>query len=377
MKIVVSMDAFKGSLNSWEAGSAAKKGIEHALAGVGSANEVVVFPLAEGGAGVVEALTSGDGGKFEDMIVDGPLGDPVSLIYGVLKDQTIIMELSQAAGRTLLSSNDANPMKTSTYGLGQAIADAITKYGPGLNFKIEVDGSATNDCGVGMLRGLGYRFLDDQGNELRGCGEDLVRIAEIDDSGVIAGLDQCHFEIATDTDIVLCGEEGAAYKFGPSKGADDQMIQDLDDGMRNFADVVFWYNATDETQTPGVGCAGGLGYAFTSFTNCSFSKSSDMKSEAKKIRADLLEGASLMVTGASVLEADSLKGTTKAINMAKECKIPVVAIGGSIGKDLAPVHDAGISACFAVNSNISDVAVGMQQTAEEAIRMLILGGIVK
>ena len=388
MKIVVSMDTFKGSMNSWEAGNAAKNGIERALASNGGKNEVVVFPLADGGSGIVEALTAGGDGKYEDIIVDGPLGDPVAFIYGVMKDNTVVMELSQAAGRTLVGEGNANPMKTSTYGLGQAIAAAIQKYGSGLKFKIEVDQSATNDCGLGMLRALGYHFYDDQGNDLKGNGEDLLKIAEIDDSQVIEGLDKCTFEIATDTDIPLYGEEGAAYTFAAKKGADDSMIADLDDGMHNFADVVFWYNATDETQTPGAGCAGGLGYAFLSFTNCTFSKSSDMKAEAKKIRAELLEGASLIVTGEGCIDEMTLKGKgpSKAISMAKECGIPIIAIGGSVGKDLTGVHEAGISACFSILNSIEseeqilnqqNAIVNMEQTAEEVIRMLLLGSAIK
>ena len=386
MKIVVSMDSFKGSLTSWEAGNAAKIGIERALATVpGEHHEVVVFPLADGGEGTVEAITAGNDGMFRDMIVQGPLGDSVSFIYGILPDNTIIMEMAQAAGRSLIPQDKRNPMKTSTYGLGQAIANVIKEEGgKPTKFKISVGGSATNDCGVGMLRALGYRFLDEAHNELRGVGEDLSKIVEIDDSEVIPGLENCTFEIATDVQNPLYGEDGAAYKFASQKGADKNMIEQLDDGMHNFADVVFWYNATDETQTPGAGAAGGLGYAFLSFMNSKFVSGTEMTNEAAKIKENLMKGASLMITGEGCVDEQTLngKGPARAAQMAKDKGIPVIAIGGSTSDDLSAIHDAGWSACFSILNTIRkeseilkiDTATkNMERTAEEVVRVLLLG----
>ena len=388
MKIVVAMDSFKGSLTSSEAGNAARNGILKALElDKSESHEVVVFPLADGGEGTVEAITAKDGGDFETINVAGPLGDDTSFIYGILKDGTIVMEMAQAAGLTLIPQDRLNPLKTSTYGLGQAIASIVKgANGKKLKFLIGIGGSATNDCGTGMLQALGYRFLDESGNELKGNGGNLDKIVEINGDNVIPGLDKCKFEIASDVMNVLYGEEGAAYVYAKQKGADDDMIEQLDEGMHNFADVVFWYNATYETQTEGAGAAGGLGYAFLSFFpgQVTFSSGADLVMEANKIKEELMQGVDLMVTGEGCLDAQTVngKGPMKAAAMAKTNDVPIVAIAGMMEEDFKVLHDAGISACFSImdhpcsanDAMQKDFAIaGVERTAEQVMRTILMG----
>ena len=161
MKIVVAIDSLKGSLTSLEAGMAIKQGIDRAIPDA----SVLVRPLADGGEGTVEALTLGMNGRTEKVTVSGPLGKPVECVYGILEEsKTAIVEMSGAAGITLISEQERNPLHTTTYGVGEVIKDAISKGCR--HFIVGIGGSATNDGGIGMLQALGYGFLDKIGNQV-------------------------------------------------------------------------------------------------------------------------------------------------------------------------------------------------------------------
>jgi glycerate kinase len=226
MKIVIASDSFKGSLSSIEVAESVEKGILDVLP---SCN-VVKVAVADGGEGTKEALCQTLGGKTVEIPVEDPIGRTINASYVILEDGiTAVLEMSSASGLTLLTPSERNPMRTSTYGTGQLIADALARGCR--RFLTGIGGSATNDGGMGMLKALGYRFLDDDGNELSGIGASLSKVCRIDDSRVLQAVRESEFIVACDVDSPLYGPDGAAYVFAPQKGADSDMVKALDDGI--------------------------------------------------------------------------------------------------------------------------------------------------
>ena len=222
-KIVVSIDSFKGSLTTFEAGNAVKEAAEKVYKDV----NVVISPIADGGEGTVEAVVFANGGEFVTAAVCNPLGEKISANYGyVPKTQTAIIEMSAAAGITLINENERNPLNTTTYGVGEMILDAISKGCR--RFIIGIGGSATNDGGIGMLQALGFEFLDKNGNQVSYGGKGLKDIVEIRTENAVKELKESTFCVACDVKNVLCGQDGCSAVYGPQKGATPEMIKDLD-----------------------------------------------------------------------------------------------------------------------------------------------------
>ena len=233
MKAVVAIDSFKGSLSSSQAGKAAADGIIRVYPDA----KVEICVLADGGEGTMEALMSGMNGKNQCIFVTDPLGKKTVCEYGIAEDgKTAIMEMASAAGITLIKKEERNPLFTTTYGVGEMILDAIKKGCT--KFLIGIGGSATNDGGVGMLQALGYGFLDQKGTQVSFGAQGLEKIERITDEGVIPELKRCHFTIACDVTNPLCGPEGCSIVYGPQKGADSYMAEQMDRWMEKYADIV-------------------------------------------------------------------------------------------------------------------------------------------
>ena len=352
MKIVIASDSFKGSLSSIEVAESVEKGILDVLP---SCN-VVKVAVADGGEGTKEALCQTLGGKTVEIPVEDPIGRTINASYVILEDGvTAVLEMSSASGLTLLTPSERNPMRTSTYGTGQLIADAL---GRGCRrFLAGIGGSATNDGGMGMLEALGYRFLDDDGNELSGIGASLSKVCRIDDSRVLQAVHESEFIVACDVDSPLYGPDGAAYVFAPQKGADPEMVRALDDGLRHFAEVTAMYMNSSEngssanlddgeyllvngnviqdvSSMPGAGAAGGLGYAFVTFLGARLKRGVDMVLDA--IGFDkMIEGADLVITGEGRIDAQTLTGKTPygVLQRASRQDIPVMALAGLVDLD--------------------------------------------
>jgi glycerate kinase len=203
MKVVTAIDSFKGSMSSIEAGYAVAEGFKRANRTV----EVAVRPLADGREGTVEALIEGMNGERHEVVVTGPLGSPVSCAYGIIRDtMTAVVEMSGAAGITLVARNELNPLNATTYGVGEVIKDAINKGCR--RFIVGIGGSATNDGGVGMLQALGYGFLDKAGRQIPFGAKGLKELETITDTYVIPELKDCEFMVACDVTNPLCGTDG-------------------------------------------------------------------------------------------------------------------------------------------------------------------------
>ena len=290
MNITIAIDSLKGSLSSLEAGHAIEEGIRRVYKDAA----VNVRPLADGGEGTVEALACGMGGTLETVTVTGPMGRPVDCQYGILPESgTAIIEMSGAAGITLVPDAEKDPMKTTTFGVGEVIRAAIQKGCR--RFIVGIGGSATNDGGAGMLQALGYGILDRDGNQIPPGAQGLAQIASISSEHVLPELSECTFRIACDVNNPLCGPRGASAVYGPQKGADEAMVQVMDRGLAHFAEIAGKWNPKADPEFPGTGAAGGLGFAFLTFTRAVLESGIQIVLEETKLR-EYVKDADLVIT---------------------------------------------------------------------------------
>lgn len=326
MKLVIATDSFKGSLSSREVADAFEEGFRRHYPEC----EVVKVRISDGGEGTVESLVETLGGEYIDTTVANPLGRPITASYGIINNGgTAVIEMSAASGLPLLKEEERNPMLTTTYGTGEMIADAIQRGCR--RFLIGIGGSATNDAGVGMLRALGFRFLDCEGNALVGGGDILSKIDKIDNSHAREELSECEFVVACDVTNPLYGEQGAAHIYAPQKGATPEMVEQLDRGLRNFARVVEEFNGSQIATMEGAGAAGGLGGGITALLNAKLVRGVDMVLSA--IHFDrIIEGCDLVITGEGKIDRQTLMGKAPSgvLAVAAKQQIPTIAIGGSI-----------------------------------------------
>lgn len=375
MKVVVAIDSFKGSLSSIEAGQAVKAGV---LAAHPDAN-VIIKPLADGGEGTTDAFIEGLGGQRIDLIVTGPMGFPVSCYYGYLeKDKTAIIEMASASGITLVPAHQKNPLTASTRGVGEMILHALEKGCR--HFIIGIGGSATNDAGIGMLKALGYSFLDEQGLDVGEGAQALGKVASIDAKNRHPLLDDCQFRIACDVTNPLCGENGATYIYGPQKGVTEAQKDSLDQDMAHFADVTETTLNCAYKNYPGAGAAGGLGFAFLSYLHASLSPGVELILDAINL-SDALNDADIVVTGEGQLDRQTAMGKAPVgvAKLAKAHGAKVLAFSGSVTKEAVACNQAGIDAFFPILRNICTLAEAMDSatakanmtaTAEQVFRLL-------
>lgn len=348
MKVVVAIDSFKGSLSSMEAGQAIAEGVKR----VHQNAEVVVRPLADGGEGTVEALVEGMGGIFVTKEVTGPLGEKVEAVYGVIESKedsskTAIIEMSAAAGITLVSEESRNPMNTTTYGVGELILDAIERGCR--RFIVGIGGSATNDGGVGMLQALGYDFLTREGKAISYGGDGLRELASIKDVNVHPKLKECTFKVACDVTNPLCGENGSSAIFGPQKGATPEMVQELDQLLLHYAELSKEINANADRFYPGTGAAGGMGFAFLSYTSATLESGIQIVLTETKLEK-LLETADFVVTGEGRLDGQTALGKAPigVASLAKKHQKKVLAFAGAVTPDAKECNQHGIDAFFPI-----------------------------
>lgn len=358
MKVVVAMDSFKGSLSSPEAGEAAAQGVRRVYPDA----EVLVRPLADGGEGTVEALASGLGGRMESARVHGPLGEIVDCGYGILPDGTAAIEMSSAAGLTLVPEELRNPMETSTFGVGELIRDAISKGCR--RFIVGIGGSATNDGGAGMLQALGFGLLDARGGQISTGAKGLRELARIERGGALPELADCRFRVACDVNIPLCGEDGASAVFGPQKGATPEMVERMDAWLANFARLAAEVIPGVDPTLPGSGAAGGLGFALRSFLNARLESGVRIVLEETRL-ADFLRGADFALTGEGKLDRQTAMGKAPAgvAQLAKQSGAAVLAFAGGVDMDADALDRAGIDACFPIVRGPISLADAMKPDA--------------
>ena len=375
MKVVVAIDSLKGSLSSLEAGSAISEGIHRALKDA----EVIVRPLADGGEGTVEALALGMNGRIEKIKVTGPLGDPVEAAYGIIDDtHTAIIEMSAAAGITLISEQERNPLDTTTYGVGEMIKDAIRKGCR--HFIVGIGGSATNDGGIGMLQALGFGFLDVNGNQVGFGAKGLKDIEKITDEAVLPELKECYFKVACDVSNTLCGDQGCSAIFGPQKGATPSMIMQMDKWLADYAGLTQKKYPKANMNQAGTGAAGGLGFAFLSYMNASLESGIKIILDETKLESYVRE-ADMVITGEGRLDGQTVMGKAPigVANIAKKYGKTVIAFSGCVTEDAVVCNEHGIDAFFPILRTVTtlndamdseNARKNMVSTVEQVFRMI-------
>ena len=377
MKVVVAIDSLKGILSSIEAGEAIKSGVLKAMPEA----EVCVRPLADGGEGTVEALALGMGGKLEVVEVTGPLGEKVACTYGILEEsKTAIMEMSGAAGITLVPEELRNPLHTTTYGVGEVIKDAIAKGCR--HFIVGIGGSATNDGGIGMLQALGYGMLDKDGAQVAFGAKGLKDIVTITDEFVIPELKECTFRVACDVTNTLCGELGCSAVFGPQKGADPTMIMQMDKWLEEYAKLTSAKYEKANAKQAGTGAAGGLGFAFLAYTNAVLESGIKIILEETKLE-NYVKDADIVVTGEGRLDGQTVFGKAPigVAKIAKKYDKKVIAFAGAVTKDAIACNEHGIDAFFPILRRIQTLQEAMDaetardnmsSTVEQVFRLINL-----
>ncbi len=341
-RIVIAMDSFKGSLSSLEAGAAVREGVLRACPEA----MVTVLPLADGGEGTVEALTTGLNGAMHSAAVSGPLGGPVQARYGT-KGSTAFMEMAAAAGLTLVPKEKRRPLEASTYGVGMMIADALRRGCR--RFVIGIGGSATTDGGMGMLQALGYSFLRDDGAEAgRGAGA-LAEVRAISSDKAMPELRDAEFRVACDVTNPLCGPKGTASVFGPQKGLLAGQVSDVDRAMLHYARVCADFTGKTCMDAPGAGAAGGLGFAFLSFLDAELVSGAKLVMETVGLEKHL-NHADIFVTGEGRLDSQTVMGKApgEAAHLAKTFGCRVIAFSGCRSEDSRAVNRSGIDAFFTI-----------------------------
>lgn len=376
MKAVVAIDSLKGSLSSMEAGNAIAEGIYRADAEA----KVEVRPLADGGEGTVDALVQGMNGSLRKVRVTGPLGDKVDAAYGIIEEAKMaVIEMSAAAGITLVPDEKKNPLFTTTYGVGEMIWDAIEKGCR--KFVVGIGGSATNDGGIGMLQALGYDFLNSKGNAVPYGAKGLEDLAEIRKEHVLPELAQCEFKVACDVTNPLCGPLGASAVYGPQKGATPEMVREMDQWLADYAKLAANCSERADAEHPGTGAAGGLGFAFLTFTNAVLESVIKIVLEETKLE-QYIQDADIVITGEGRLDGQTAMGKAPVgvAKLAGKYKIPVLAFAGSVTKDARKCNEEGIHAFFPILRGITTLEDAMDaenarrnlmETVEQVFRLIV------
>ena len=336
-KIIVAIDSFKGCLTSAEANRAAADGI---LAHKPDA-EILTIPVSDGGEGWLEAFQAAVGGHLVEVKVNDPLMRPILAQY-LIHDDTAVIEIAKASGLTLLNPEERNPMKTTSYGTGQLVVDAVHRGCR--HIIVGLGGSATSDCGIGMLEAI-HNSQCIMHNDVR-------------------------FTIATDVKNPLCGEKGAAHVFAPQKGATPEMVVELDESARQFAEESALRFGYDRQDVPGAGAAGGLGYAFLQYMNADCRSGIDLLLDAVCFE-ELLKDASLIITGEGSADRQTLMGKVPfgILQKAKPFHVPVILIAGRI-RDKQLLLDAGFSKSECINP--PDISIDEAMKPEVAKRNIAI-----
>ena len=344
MKVVIAPQSFKGSISALDAARAMEQGVKRVV----NDAETVLVPVADGGDGTLETLVDATEGDIRSAKVTGPTGAPVEAEWGALGDgESAMIEMARTSGLALLSLDERDPLRTTTYGLGEIIREALDAGFR--SFIVGIGGSATNDGGAGMAQALGVRLLDESGNDLPPGGAALADLRKIDMSGLDTRAAASQFSVACDVSNPLTGPEGASAVYGPQKGATPDLVEQLDDALGNFAEVVERDIGRSIKYVPGSGAAGGLGGGMMAFLDGSLRAGVDIVLDQVGLD-EQLEGADLVITGEGQLDFQTVyhKAPIGVAWLAKERGIPVIAISGSLGQGFEDVHPEGIEAVASI-----------------------------
>lgn len=376
MKVLVAPDSFKGSLAALKVATAIEEGIRRVFPQA----EVRKVPMADGGEGTVQSLIDATGGKFIRKEVIGPLGEKVMAFYGILGDKrTAVVEMAAASGLPLVPPEERDPSKTTTYGTGELIVDALGKGCR--DFIVGIGGSATTDGGAGMAQALGAELLDREGREIGFGGEKLRKLDRINISNLDARIGESTVTVASDVDNPLCGEKGAAHVYGPQKGASPEMAEELEEALEHFAKILKRDLGRDVRDVPGAGAAGGLGAGLIAFLGAELRPGIDIVMETVQLEKKLKD-VDLVITGEGKMDGQTIYGKTPfgVAKLAKKYKKPVMGICGTLGEGGEILYQHGFDVILANLKAPMSLEKAMKETrrltvetTERAMRILKIG----
>lgn len=371
MKIVIAPDSFKGSLSAFEVAKAIEKGVKKVREDI----ETILVPVADGGEGTLDSLVAATNGRKVQVDVKGPLLETVQAEYGLLGDgETCVIEMANASGLYLIEQSQLNPFITTTYGTGELIKKALDNGCR--KFILGIGGSATNDGGAGMLQALGMKLLDSEGQSIRFGGGALRDIVQIDVSEFDARIAESEFLIASDVQNPLIGINGASFVFGPQKGATPEMVDQLDQNLQHYANLVEEVTGVRLHEMAGAGAAGGIGGAFQAFFPSKMSRGIDIVVEYTGLKEKLI-GADCVFTGEGQIDFQTASGKTPmgVAQEAKKCGIPVFVLAGSIGHGIDVLYEHGITSVHSIVNGPMALEEAMErgeelllQAAERVVR---------
>jgi glycerate kinase len=362
MKILVAPQEFKGSISALSVAEAAKVGVIRVFPKA----EVVLCPVADGGDGTLETLVEVSGGEVRTCNVRNPIGETITAQWGAMGDGvTAVIEMARTSGLALLSLDERDPLNASTFGLGQAILEAMNEGFR--NFIVGIGGSATNDAGAGMAQALGVNLLDSEGRSIGSGGAALANLRSIDVSKMDPRIAGSHFMVACDVSNPLTGNEGASAVYGPQKGATPAMVAELDNALLNFSNIVKKDIGKNVSGISGAGAAGGLGAGMLAFMGAELKAGVDIVLETVRLK-EKLAGVDLVITGEGGMDFQTVynKAPIGVARIAAELNIPTVAIAGLLGQNFTVVHDHGIRAA----TSIVDGPITLEESSERASELI-------
>ncbi len=363
-KVILVPDSFKGTLSSAEVCQILKAGILRHY----PTAEVIEVPVADGGEGTVDAFLTASGGRKIICQSSDPFLADIESFYGILPDQTAVIEMAACAGLPLVEGRE-NPAVATTYGVGTLILDAVKRGCKRLI--IGLGGSATNDMGMGAAAAAGVKFYDHDGKLFIPTGDSLDRIVSIDTSEAEELLRGVEIMAICDIQNPLYGSEGAAYVFAPQKGADDEMVEMLDRQLRLAADVVRSQLGMTIDDIAGGGAAGGMGAGMVAFFGASLRMGIDLVLDTVSFDR-MLQGADLVITGEGKVDEQTLSGKV-VLGVAKRAKrqnVPVLVIAGSLSIEDQVLYEQGVTAMFSINRRAEDFSISRYK-AKENLRATI------
>ena len=344
-KCILMPDSFKGTMSSIEVCEIMREKIIVSFPNC----EVIGIPVADGGEGTVDCFLTALGGKKVELEVCGPLFERIRAQYGIIDHgSTAVIEMAACAGLPLMA-NRLDVANTTTYGVGEMIADALAKGCE--NIIVGLGGSCTNDGGAGMAAAMGTCFFNEAGEEFVPVGCTLGKIAHIEYLPQSARVRRANIMGMCDVDNPLLGDTGAAAIFGPQKGADAEMIRVLDENLRHMAEVIQRESGMEIASIAGAGAAGGMGAGMIAYLGAKLKRGIDIVLDTVRFE-ELLQGVDCVLTGEGRIDQQSLRGKVVqgVASRAKRHNVPVIAVVGDIGDDIEQIYSEGVSSIFSINT---------------------------
>ena len=363
-------DSFKGTLSAIEVCNIMKASINNLYK---DAN-IISVPVADGGEGTVDAFLYALGGEKKSTWVSDVFNEQKILThYAMLKDDIAVIEMAACAGLPLVK-NRLEPDKTTTFGVGELIIDAVNSGAK--KIILGLGGSATNDGGCGMATALGVKFKDEQDQEFIPTGGTLSQIYKIDMNNIYSKIKDIEFISMCDVDNPLCGKLGASAVFAPQKGADEDMVKSLDEGLAHLAKIIKRDLHIEVKDIKGAGAAGGLGAGSIAFLQSKLTKGIDVILDTINFD-ELVSKADIVFTGEGKFDSQSLHGKVVmgVANRSQKYKTPVIVVTGAIGENIQEAYNKGITAIFSINKEPMEFSKSALKSKENMI--LTMGNILR